>query len=157
MPRAPFDADLVVIGSGFGGTMTALTIAHKLHPPELRDAQNKLKTLLKNDPEATQPATQDQQKAVGDLIERLQASGALRRIVILERGTWWTTPVPTVQDPKIATPGFLQKRGQPVQYWSSLDQFKGVLDLFTRCVRRRGNEDGLYDISQMGKKGLLGL
>ncbi len=157
MSKAPFDADLVVIGSGFGGTMTALTIADKLHPPELRDVQNSLKTLLKDDPEARERATRDQQQAVGELVERLEASGALQRIVILERGTWWTTPVPTVQDPKVLTPDFLRKHGHPVQYWSSIDHFKGVVDLFTRCFRRRGNEDGLYDISHMGKRGLLGL
>src|SRR6058998_1489960 len=104
MSKAPFDADVVVIGSGFGGTMTALTIAHKLHPPELRDAQTKLKALLKDDPGAKQPATRDEQTLVSELVKRLDASGALQRVVILERGTWWTTPVPTVQDSKVATP-----------------------------------------------------
>ncbi len=157
MSKSAFDADVVVIGSGFGGTMTALTIAHKLHPPELRNAQTKLKELLKDDPEGKQPATRDQQKMVRDLTERLKSSGALRRIVILERGTWWTTPVPTVQDPQIATPKFLRTHGQPVQYWSSLDHFKGIIDLFTRCLKRPRNEDGLYDISHMGRKGFLGL
>src|SRR2546428_688451 len=93
MAKSPFDADLIVIGSGFGGTMTALTIAHKLHPQELRDAQNKLKDLLKGDPEAKLPATRNQQKLLGEVTHRLEDSGALRRIVILERGTWWTTPL----------------------------------------------------------------
>jgi len=157
MPKAPFDADLVIIGSGFGGTMTALTIAHKLHPQEFRDAQNKLKELLKSDPKAQLPATRDQQKRLGELTERLTDAGALRRIVILERGTWWTTPLPTMQDPQIKTPRFLRDRGQPVQYWSALDHFKGVIDLFTRCLRRPGNEDGLYDVSHMGKRRLFGL
>jgi choline dehydrogenase-like flavoprotein len=157
MSPLAFDADLVVIGSGFGATMTALTIAHKLHPPALRDAQNKLRTLLKDDPEGKQPATRDQQAVVQQLTQQLQASGELRRIVILERGTWWTTPVPTLQDPKIKTPGFLADRNQPVQYWSSLEHFKGLIDLFTRCLRRRRNEDGLYDLSRMGKRGFLGL
>src|SRR5216110_2826656 len=124
MSKAPFDADVVVIGSGFGGTMTALTIAHKLHPSELRDAQNSLKALLKDDPEAKQPATRAQQQVVTTLLQQLEHSGALQRIVMLERGTWWTTPVPTVQDPKILTPGFLKQRGHPVQYWTSLDHFK---------------------------------
>lgn len=157
MSPSAFDADVVVIGSGFGGTMTALTIAHKLHPPALRDAQNKLKTLLKDDPEGKQPATQDQQKVVKELVERLRGSGELRRIIILERGTWWTTPVATLQDAKIVTPKFLKDRNQPVQYWSSLDHFKGLIDLFTRCLRRPKNEDGLYDLSRMGKRGFLGL
>ena len=157
MPKAPFDADLVVIGSGFGGTLTALTIAHKLHPPSLRAAQKKLKDLLEDDPKEEEPATREQHKQVNDWARQLEDSGELRRIVILERGTWWTTPVPTVQDPKIKTPGFLKGKNQPVQFWSALDHFKGVLDLLTRCLRRRGNEDGLYDFSSMGKTGLFGL
>ncbi len=157
MSPSTFDADLVVIGSGFGGTMTALTIAHKLHPPALRDAQNKLRGLLATDAEAKQPATQDQQRVVQELTQQLLASGELKRIVILERGTWWTTPVPTLQDPQIKTPAFLKDRKQPVQYWSSLEHFKGLIDLFTRCLRRPYNEDGLYDLSRMGKRGFLGL
>jgi len=156
--RAPrFDTDLIVIGSGFGGTMTALTIAHKLHPKELREAQQQLKDLLKQDPMAKEPATQKQRGVVDDLIEGLKASGELLRIEILERGTWWTTPIPTVQDPDVKTPQFLKDRGQPVQFWSSLEHFKGLLDLFTRCSRRPRNEDGLYDITHMGKRPLLGL
>jgi hypothetical protein len=118
------DADVVVIGSGFGGTMTALTIAHKLHPPALRDAQNQLRVLLAQDAKAEQPATRDQQRVVQNLTQQLLASGELKRIVILERGTWWTTPLPTLQDPGILTPKFLKRHSQPYQYWSSLDHFK---------------------------------
>src|SRR5215208_3693703 len=157
MPPAAFDADVVVIGSGFGGTMTALTIAHRLHPPALRQAQNQLRTLLAADPKAEQLATRDQQRVVQELTQRLLSSGELKRIIILERGTWWTTPVPTLQDPLIKTPGFLEAHDQRVQYWSSLDHFKGLIDLFTRCLRRPNNEDGLYDMSRMGKRGFLGL
>ncbi len=109
-----FDYDLVIIGSGFGGTMTALTLAEKLQ-------------------------------------------GQKPRILMLERGTWWTTPVSTVQDKMVATYDFLRTtHKQPVQFWSSVEHFKGLIDLFLRCVRRPRNEDGLYDITQLGKRGWLG-
>jgi choline dehydrogenase-like flavoprotein len=44
-----------------------------------------------------------------------------------------------------------------VQFWSSAENFRGFLDLYTRCVRRKGNEDGLYDLTAFGRKGLFGL
>src|SRR5213594_2309373 len=101
---------VVIIGSGFGGTMTGLSLARAL------EKRNK-----------------------GE------------RILILERGTWWTTPVSTVQDKMIATYGFLKNtHKQPVQFWPSVDHFKGVIDLVLRCVRRPGNEDGLYEFTHLG-------
>jgi cholesterol oxidase len=108
--------DVVVIGSGFGGTMTALPLARAF-----------------------------------------KARGRGERVLMLERGTWWTTPVGTVQDKEIKTYGFLRDKGQPVQFWSSAENFRGFLDLYTRCVRRKGNEDGLYDLTAFGRKGLFGL
>ncbi|MCA1678872.1 MAG: hypothetical protein LC777_07980, partial [Actinobacteria bacterium] len=44
----------------------------------------------------------------------------------------------------------------PVQLWSSAEHFKGFIDIFTRCVRRKGNEDGLYDLTTFGRRGLFG-
>ncbi|MDP8968139.1 MAG: GMC family oxidoreductase [Actinomycetota bacterium] len=76
---------------------------------------------------------------------------------MLERGTWWTTPVGTVQDKEVKTYGFLKDKRQPVQLWSSAEHFRGFLDLFTRCLRRKGNEDGLYELTNFGRRGLLGL
>src|SRR5437773_3840658 len=104
---------VVIIGSGFGGTMTALTLAHAL------------------------PSTE--------------------HIHILERGTWWTTPVSTGQDKAVKTFDFLKTRKQPVQYWSSAEHLKGFIDIVLRCVRRPGNQDGLYDLVQCGKRGFLGI
>ncbi len=96
--KRQYDYDVVVIGSGFGGSMIALTLAHKLKEKE-------------------------------------------PRILILERGTWWTTPVPTVQDAKVATYNFLRnEHKQPVQFWPSVEHFKGFIDILTRCLRRPGNE-----------------
>jgi choline dehydrogenase-like flavoprotein len=107
---------VVVVGSGFGGTLCALTLAREF-----------------------------------------AARGRGEKVVMLERGTWWTTPVPTVQDRQVETYDFLRTRGQPVQYWASADNLRGFIDLYTRCFRRRKNEDGLYDLTMFGKRGLLGM
>jgi choline dehydrogenase-like flavoprotein len=111
----PVDAhkDIVIIGSGFGASMTGLTLA--------------------------------------------RAVGSKKKILMLERGTWWTTPVSTVQDKEVANYKTLSDAGEPVQYWLSQNYFRGFIDLFTRCYRRPGNEDGLYDITRLGKPGFLGL
>jgi choline dehydrogenase-like flavoprotein len=114
---------VVVIGSGFGGTMTALTLARKFK--------------ASNDKEPANPP---------------------RTILMLERGTWWTTPVGTVQDREVGTYKFLANvRKEPVQYWSSQNHFKGVIDLFTRCFRREKNDDGLYEMTRFGTTGFWGL
>jgi choline dehydrogenase-like flavoprotein len=108
---------IVVIGTGFGGTMTALSLAHKLK-------ENKR-----------------------------EPDEAKKNILMLERGTWWTTPVGTVQDPQVETYDFLANRkNQPVQYWPSQNSFKGVIDIVTRCFRRGRNKDGLYDLAALGWK-----
>jgi len=77
-------------------------------------------------------------------------------ILMLERGTWWTTPVGTVQDKEVKTYDFLRKQGQPVQFWPAVEHFKGFIDTLLRCARRKGNEDGLYDLTSFGRFGLLG-
>jgi len=129
------DHAVVVIGTGFGGTMTAISIADAL-----------------KEQDKTKPQEQH------------------RTILMLERGTWWTTPVSTVQDKEVKTAEFLANKGQPVQYWSSLNNFRGFLDIFSRCFRRTKdeniftrlfkslrNEDGLFDFTIMGKRGFLGI
>ena len=81
-----------------------------------------------------------------------------RRILMLERGTWWTTPVGTVQDPEVATYDFLVKqRHQPAQVWPSQNHFRGVLDILSRCRRHAGNPDGLYDFMALGRRWFFGL
>jgi choline dehydrogenase-like flavoprotein len=106
---------VVIIGTGFGGTMTGLPLARKL-----------------------------------------KERGRSENILMLERGTWWTTPVGTVQDKEVATYTFLQGKNQPVQFWSTPNSFSGVIDMFTRCFRRKWNEDGLYDFALLGRR-LLGI
>jgi choline dehydrogenase-like flavoprotein len=102
--------NVVVIGSGFGGTMTALSIGR---------------------------AFRDRKR--GETVH------------ILERGTWWTTPVATVQDIDVRTPEHLKKNGQrAVQYWPSVDHASGLLDIIGRCFKRESNPDGLFDITEFG-------
>ncbi len=111
-PPGPPQFEVAVIGSGFGGTTTALTLARRF-----------------------------KRRKRGE------------KVLILERGAWWTTPVETVQDPETRTKQFLagqpQALGndhQPVRQWVSADHARGLFDLLTRCVRRPGQLDGLYDI-----------
>ncbi|HVS74125.1 MAG TPA: hypothetical protein VHE23_01775, partial [Candidatus Acidoferrales bacterium] len=111
MPKATHYT-VVVIGTGFGGTMTALPLAR---------------------------AFSDRKKG--------------ETVLMLERGTWWTTPVGTVQDKEVSTYDFLVKKEHPVQFWSTPNNFRGFIDIFTRCFRRKKNEDGLYDFSIMGRRG----
>lgn len=109
---APPHYDVVIIGSGFGGSMTAIPLA-----------------------------------------EAFRKRGKGERILMLERGTWWTTPVSTVQDKQVKTYTFLRDKNQPVQYWSSVGHMRGFVDIFTRCFRKKGvNEDGLYDLARLGRR-----
>src|SRR5438477_11420820 len=78
-------------------------------------------------------------------------------VLWLERGTWWTTPVSTVQDKEIATADFLRTKSQPVQYWSAVGTTRGLIDIVTRCYRSARNADGLFDLMSMGRKRFLGL
>ncbi len=107
---------VVVLGTGFGGTMTALSLAREF------TKRNKGESIL-----------------------------------MLERGTWWTTPVGTIQDKEVATYDYLKSKEQPVQFWSTPNHFRGFVDIFTRCFRRKWNEDALYDFERLGKRGFLGL
>src|SRR5207302_11303039 len=50
-----------------------------------------------------------------------------------------------------------KKHGQPVQFWPANNHFRGFLDILTRCLRKNGNEDGLYDVTFFGRRGLFGL
>lgn len=101
--------NVVVIGSGFGGSLTALTLARQFK----KRSQNE-------------------------------------SVLILERGAWWTTPVETIQDNAIKTPAFLEAHKQPYRYWASADHLRGLMDFFLRCVKRPGQDDGVYDITRFG-------
>ena len=119
----PLRHSVVIIGSGFGGSMTALTLAREFKKRSAAHPEQPQKTVM-----------------------------------MIERGTWWTTPVGTVQDKEVRTYDFLlNDKKQPVQYWSSQNHFKGFIDIVTRCLRRGSNKDGLFDMTTLGPSGLLGL
>jgi hypothetical protein len=92
MAQKKHDYTAIVIGTGFGATMTAIPLAQKF------TERNKDKP-----------------------IETIET------VLMLERGTWWTTPISTVQDKEIETAQFLTSKKQPVQYWSSQNYFRGRL------------------------------
>jgi cholesterol oxidase len=107
----PNVVDVVVIGSGFGGTLSALTLARHF--------------------------------------KNLSAGGSPKgRVVVLERGQWWTTPYDTIQDATVRAYDLLKEKQQPVQRWVSADNFRGLFDLLTRCVRTPKNPGGLLEITQ---------
>ena len=91
------------------------------------------------------------------LARKFKARNKGETILMLERGTWWTTPVGTVQDKEVKAYDFLRGKNQPVQFWASQNHFRGLIDIITRCYRRPKNEDGLYDFTQLGKPGLIGI
>src|SRR5262249_52010310 len=107
---------VVVIGSGFGGTMTALSVAR---------AMKKRAAAGKN-------------------------PGKKETVHILERGTWWTTPVGTVKDLEVRTADALRKKDgdAAVQFWPASDNVVGLVDLFGRCRKHEDNPDGLYDLTE---------
>jgi choline dehydrogenase-like flavoprotein len=76
------------------------------------------------------------------------------RVLMLERGTWWTTPVETVQDKEVRTRELLLKRLEPTQEWSTANDLHGVVDLITRCRRTVLRPLGLYEFTTIGKRGL---
>jgi cholesterol oxidase len=77
--------------------------------------------------------------------------GAGRRVLILERGTWWVSPEELGSPPPLS-PGrarlvdWLKRGEEPVQYWPRPDHKDGLLYLFA-ANRSKRNPDGLYKIS----------
>jgi cholesterol oxidase len=83
-----------------------------------------------------------------------------KKVLMLERGTWWLTPekLGKPPDPKPGDPPQLvdwaKQQGQPVQYWPRPDHTEGLLDLFA-SVRHGGNRDGLYVYSRFDQADIL--
>ena len=83
-------------------------------------------------------------------VSQLAASG--KRVLMLERGTWWQTPEhlgvpPAGGPPPLPKWAAEQDPRHPVQYWPRPDHKEGLVDLFA-SVRHRFNRDGLYVYSQ---------
>src|SRR5207244_4268450 len=86
-------------------------------------------------------------------VSQLAAHG--KKVLILERGTWWQTPE-QLGKPPAAKPGdppplrdwaAAQKPSHPVQFWPRPDHAEGLIDLFA-SVRAFGNHKGLYVYSR---------
>src|SRR5213075_760401 len=87
----------------------------------------------------------------GATIAATRLAGKGKKVLILERGTWWITPEtlgkpPTPPAGKQPMPKWLKDRNEPVQYWPRPDHKEGLLDVFA-SVRTRLNRDGLYQFS----------
>lgn len=76
---------------------------------------------------------------------RLAVKG--KKVLMLERGTWWVTPETLgMQPPGKTVPEWAKENNHPVQYWPRPDHRKGLLDLFA-TIRHSGNRNGLYQYS----------
>lgn len=77
---------------------------------------------------------------------------ARKRVLVLERGTWWTTPE-ELGSPPPAEPGrtrladWLAQEGAPVQYWPRPNHKDGLFYLFA-ANRTKRNPAGLYRITR---------
>ena len=72
-----------------------------------------------------------------------------KKVLMLERGTWWITPEKLGKPPqstKKPIPVWAKENNHPVQYWPRPDHREGLLDLFA-AIRHPANRDGLYDYS----------
>ncbi|HJR08130.1 MAG TPA: GMC oxidoreductase [Pyrinomonadaceae bacterium] len=88
---------------------------------------------------------------------RLAAKG--KKVLMLERGTWWVSPAKIGKAPPSPTPSIPvwakdQTPKQPVQYWARPDNKDGLLDFFA-AVRSPFNKDGLYQYSMFKQADIL--
>jgi cholesterol oxidase len=73
-----------------------------------------------------------------------------KKLLILERGTWWISPEELNHNSgKTAPPisEWITENGHPVQYFPRPDHKKGILDFYA-TIRRRRNKGGLYNFSK---------
>lgn len=80
-----------------------------------------------------------------------------KQVLVLERGTWWTTPEQLGKPAEPAPPDlptWAAEHGQPVQYWPRPDHAEGLLDVFA-SVRYDGNRDGLYCLEQFDEVNIV--
>jgi cholesterol oxidase len=88
---------------------------------------------------------------------RLAAKG--KKVLMLERGTFWVTPEKLSQPPtggKEPIPVWAKKQTPPVpvQYWPRPDHKDGMLDFFA-SVRNGHNKEGLYQYSMFKQADIL--
>jgi len=93
----------------------------------------------------------------GGTVATTQLVGASKRVLVIERGAWWVSPVGLSRPPKDPTmrkwletarmPELHRqgrtKTGHLVNFWPRPDHFRGLFDLIA-SIRTRWNPDGLY-------------
>jgi cholesterol oxidase len=87
----------------------------------------------------------------GGSVAASELAARKRKVLILERGTWWISPEKLGKPPALAPgkqrmPDWLAAQHEPVQYWPRPDHKEGLLDVLA-SVRTRLNPDGLYKFS----------
>jgi cholesterol oxidase len=89
----------------------------------------------------------------GGTIAAVQLVAQGKKVLILERGTFWRSP-----DPLPLTPDVFGKwatdHNMPVQYWPRPDHRKGLQDFFA-ALRTQFESDGLYQYSMFNQADLL--
>ncbi len=85
----------------------------------------------------------------GATVAALQLVAKGKRVLILERGTWWLTSdhlgkPPHPEQKKLRK--WLEEQKQPHQFWPSPDHKLGLIDFYA-SVRGDNNTDGLYQYS----------
>jgi cholesterol oxidase len=87
----------------------------------------------------------------GGSVAASQLAAQKKKVLVLERGTWWISPEKPGKPPALAPgkqrmPDWLAANNQPVQYWPRPDHSDGLLDVFA-SVRTQLNPGGLYKFS----------
>jgi cholesterol oxidase len=93
----------------------------------------------------------------GGTVAATRLAAKHKKVLLLERGTWWFSPVKLGQPPVSAKPPFLDwaaQHNQPVQFWPRPDHKKGLVD-FVSALRSSANKDGLYQYSRFNQADVL--
>jgi cholesterol oxidase len=85
--------------------------------------------------------------AASKLIEKWNGANPKKKILMLERGTWWQPSdklgIAAAPPPNLPLAQFLQQNNEPVQYWPRPEHKEGLLYIFS-VVRTALNPKGLY-------------
>src|SRR5262245_16376458 len=93
----------------------------------------------------------------GGTVAATRLAAKHKKVLLLERGTWWFTPEKLGKPPVSSKPPFLDWASQhnmPVQYWPRPDHRRGLLD-FVAALRSTNNKDGLYQYSRFHQADVL--
>ena len=89
----------------------------------------------------------------GGTIAAVQLVAQGKKVLLLERGTFWRSPDPLPMTPD-AFGKWASDNKMPVQYWPRPDHRKGLQDFFA-ALRTQFNSDGLYQYSMFNQADTL--